>query len=79
MPFSPLYLRLFASQGVVNGDLPAENHTYDTADTDLLDAFRRKVRGTTEHQKIPLEPAILVKLHDDYMRAQNVYVAWIRA
>ena len=63
----------------MNGDLPADNHTYDRADTDLLDAFLRKVSGTTDHQKPHLEPAILVKLHDDYMRAQNVYVTWIRA
>ena len=50
---------------------PADNHTYDRADTDLLNVFRRKVSGTTEHQKTPLEPAILVK--------PNVYVTWIRA
>ena len=63
----------------MNGDLLADIHTYDRSDTDLLDAFRRKVSGTTEYQETPLKPATLVKLHDDYMRAQNVYVTWIRA
>ena len=62
----------------MNGDHPAD-HRYDRADTDLLDAFRREVSSTTEHQKTPLEPTILVKLHDNYMRAQNVDVTWIRA
>ena len=50
----------------MNGDLPADNRTYDMADTNPLDTFHHKVSGTTEHQKTPLEPTVLVKLHDDF-------------
>lgn len=56
-----------AEHGVVNGDLPADNNSYDRVDTDRLATLRREICGTTEHPETPLERTILVELRDDYM------------
>ena len=62
----------------MTGDRRAENDAYDRANNKRLDTLRREVCGTTEHQETHLELAILVKLHGVLMRAQNVYLSWMR-
>lgn len=60
-----------AKHGVVNGGLPTDNDAYDGMGTDRLDTSRRDVCGTAKNQETSLEYVIVVKLHDDYKRAQT--------